>query len=123
MPPNRGIYRNWGVFFDFGDSLEIAGGLEVVGTPAAGGEEKEWSLVFWTILPISYNTNCCKVLAQSIHGRGGYLRMDETGHRMGCIDEETEDFIDSGLDLKSKTIKRGWHHIGVVVNYKKDKTA
>ena len=28
MPPDRGLYRNWGVFFDYGDSLEIASGLD-----------------------------------------------------------------------------------------------
>ena len=28
MPHERGIYKNWGAFFDFGDCLEITGGLD-----------------------------------------------------------------------------------------------
>jgi hypothetical protein len=27
LPDNRGLYRNWGAFFDYGDVLEIPGGL------------------------------------------------------------------------------------------------
>lgn len=27
LPKGRGLYRNWGAFFDFGDVLEIAGGI------------------------------------------------------------------------------------------------
>lgn len=27
LPSDRGLYRNWGAFFDFGDVIEILGGL------------------------------------------------------------------------------------------------
>lgn len=27
LPKNRGLYRNWGAFFDFGDVIEIPGGI------------------------------------------------------------------------------------------------
>lgn len=28
LPMDRGLYRNWGAFFDFGDVIEIPGGLQ-----------------------------------------------------------------------------------------------
>ena len=39
---------------------------------------------------------------------------------MGCRDEETLDFIDSGVNLLDKNMKSGWHHIGMVVSYKEE---
>ena len=33
MPPDRGIYSNWGAFFDLGDSIEIPNGLNHKGNP------------------------------------------------------------------------------------------
>ena len=36
MPPDRGIYRNWGAFFDLGDVLEINGGLNPKGNKKQG---------------------------------------------------------------------------------------
>ena len=29
LPKDRGIFRNWGAFFDIGDVLEIPGGLPI----------------------------------------------------------------------------------------------
>jgi hypothetical protein len=34
---------------------------------------------------------------------------------MGIVDD-TGQFIDAGIDLKSKMFKIGWHHIGMVVS-------
>ena len=28
LPDSRGLYRNWGAFFDFGDTIEVVGGLK-----------------------------------------------------------------------------------------------
>jgi hypothetical protein len=42
--------------------------------------------------------------------------VDETGSRLGCVDEEKGLFIDSSLDLTSKLHKRGWHNIVVVLD-------
>lgn len=27
IPEGRGLYRNWGAFFDFGDTIEVVSGL------------------------------------------------------------------------------------------------
>mmetsp|Transcript_29513 Transcript_29513/g.44871 ORF Transcript_29513/g.44871 Transcript_29513/m.44871 type:complete len:142 (+) Transcript_29513:1965-2390(+) len=29
LPQGRGLYRNWGAFFDFGDVIEVAGGIQL----------------------------------------------------------------------------------------------
>ena len=50
MPPDRGIYRNWGAFFDFGDALMISGGIDIMGSQDQG-THLEFSITFWTILP------------------------------------------------------------------------
>ena len=54
MPHERGIYKNWGAFFDFGDCLEITGGLDHKGNRDPDQPHLEWSIVFWTILPSEY---------------------------------------------------------------------
>jgi len=28
LPKGKGLYRNWGAFFDFGDMIEIPGGIQ-----------------------------------------------------------------------------------------------
>jgi hypothetical protein len=38
--------------------------------------------------------------------------IDETGSRLGCIDDESGLFVDSGNDLTK--YKKGWHHLSVV---------
>lgn len=48
LPKDRGLYRNWGAFFDFNDVLELPSPLLF---PTA-----EWSISFWTLLPLSYLT-------------------------------------------------------------------
>lgn len=48
LPKDRGIYRNWGAFFDFNDVLSIPGGLNI--------PDGEWSISAWIILPINYET-------------------------------------------------------------------
>ena len=112
MPPDRGIYRNWGAFFDFGDSLLISGGVDIMGT---GENHLEWSITFQTILPAAYDTMQERVLVQNILGTGAYFALDDTGNQMGCIDELTDEFIDAGIELSNnKKIKRGWHHIAIV---------
>ena len=54
IPKGRGIYRNWGAFFDFGNVLELIGGLEICSKE--GPDAYQWSLTFWTVLPIVYPT-------------------------------------------------------------------
>ena len=49
-------------------------------------------------------------------GKGAHLMIDETGSRLGCIDEEKGLFVDSSLDLTSKLHKKGWHNIVVCVD-------
>ena len=29
LPPNRGMFSNWGAFFEFGNGLEIIGGIHM----------------------------------------------------------------------------------------------
>ena len=48
LPKDRGLYRNWGAFFDFGDCLEIPG---VIQLPTVVMEQ--WTISFWLILPIT----------------------------------------------------------------------
>jgi hypothetical protein len=48
LPPQRGLYRNWGAFFDFGDVLEISGGVQTPGVIL-----EQWSISFWLILPLT----------------------------------------------------------------------
>jgi hypothetical protein len=38
--------------------------------------------------------------------------IDETGSRLGCVDEEKSMFVDSGVDLSK--IRKGWHNIVVI---------
>lgn len=54
IPPDRGIYRNWGTFFDYDQSLEIAGGLDHKGNKNPDLPQLEWTITFWTILPFGY---------------------------------------------------------------------
>jgi len=46
LPDNRGLYRNWGAFFDYGDVIEIPGGLQVNSVIM-----EQWTISFWLILP------------------------------------------------------------------------
>ena len=58
LPAGRGLYRNWGAFFDFGDVIEIPGGLSNE-TPLM----LQWSISFWLILPLtSFDTKRKHVL-------------------------------------------------------------
>lgn len=101
MPKDRGIYRNWGAFFDFGDVLEIPDPIVI--------ETGCWSISVWLLLPITFETERRHTLVQAHNGRGAYLFVDETGSRLGAEDEETKLVIDSGVDLKK--VKRGWSNI------------
>lgn len=103
LPKDRGIYRNWGAFYDFNDVLEIPEGLEI--------PDGEWSISVWLILPMPYETDKRHVLVQGVSGRGGHVLIDETGSRLGCLDEEKNVFVDSGVDLSK--IRKGWHNIVV----------
>ncbi len=103
LPYERGIYRSWGAFFDFGDVLELPTPLEL---PSG-----DWSISVWLILPIPYVTDRPHTLVQSVTGRGAHVAIDETGSRLGCFDEERGLFIDSGVDLSRE--RKGWHNIVV----------
>ena len=77
MPPDRGIFRNWGCFLDFNDGFEIGGGLDICGETKSeeiGDEVEEekanhllssstkeylpldFSILFHTLLPMAYKT-------------------------------------------------------------------
>ena len=102
MPPDRGIFHNWGAFFDFGDCLEISGGLDHKGNANPEQPNLEWTITFWTILPAVYNSLKDRILVQAIDGKGAYLMIDKEGHLVS-IDEVHEDHrVDSGIDLNRK---------------------
>ena len=62
-----------------------------------------------------------RVLVQNINGTGAYFALDEDSNQMGCIDEISGEFIDAEIDLSNnKKIKRGWHHIVVIVTKDED---
>lgn len=85
LPPGRGLYRNWGGFFDFGDSIEIPGGITV---PSVLLEQ--WSISFWVILPMTmFDTKRKHVLVQNFNGKGAYIQIDETLSSLECICEDT----------------------------------
>jgi len=48
LPKGKGLYRNWGAFFDFGDMIEIPGGIQ-----SETVIMEQWSISFWTILPMT----------------------------------------------------------------------
>ena len=48
LPKDRGIYRNWGAFFDFSDLLELPDPITI--------DEGLWSISVWLILPMTYET-------------------------------------------------------------------
>lgn len=78
LPNDRGLYRNWGAFFDFGDVIEVPGGLS-----QTEGIMEKWSVSFWLILPITlYDTKRRHVLLQSINGVGAYVEIDERGEKV-----------------------------------------
>ena len=93
MPPDRGIFRNWGSFFDFNDSLQISGGLDIMGADE-NETNLEFSITFWTILPAVYETKRDRVLVQNIYGTGAYFAfaLNDKDKKnvvriMGCRDE------------------------------------
>jgi hypothetical protein len=48
LPQNKGLYRDWGAFFDFGDVIEIPGGIT-----APHILMDTWSISFWVVLPLT----------------------------------------------------------------------
>jgi hypothetical protein len=107
LPADRGLYRNWGGYFDQGDHLSISnGGLGIL--------DSSFSVTLWITLPIVKFTNSSRrhvILAPS-KGKGITLLVDETGSRIGAVDEKSGHFVDSGNDFSK--FKKGWHHIAVV---------
>ncbi len=107
LPVDRGIYRNWGAYFDQGDILLITnGGLNVV--------ESSFTVTLWITLPIVkfQNSGRRHVILAPAKGKGITLLVDETGSRIGAVDEKTGLFVDSGNDFSK--FKKGWHHIAIV---------
>jgi len=43
LPKDRGIFRNWGTYFDFGDVVEVPGGIKL---------KDKWSVSVWIVLPV-----------------------------------------------------------------------
>jgi len=63
MPPDRGIYNNWGAFFDLGDSLEIPNGFSHKGNLDKEKPQLEWTIYFQTIMPFKYREQKTRTLA------------------------------------------------------------
>ena len=72
MPPDRGIFKNWGAFFDLRDYLEIAGGLNHKGNKDPKLPQLEWTITFWTI-PSGYMMHQRRTLVQAYDGKGAYI--------------------------------------------------
>ena len=104
LPKGRGLYRNWGMFFDFGDVLEVPGGIKVPSVLM-----KQWTISFWMILPLTmYNTSKKHVLVQNCQGTGAYVEIDETATTLQVIDEHTGEAVEADIDLSAQ--KKGWHN-------------
>lgn len=102
-----GIYRNWGNLMDEGDILKIA---------PNGFDSDSYTVCLWITLPIVKFNNMAAwrhvLLAPTWSKRGIHLLVDETGSKLGSIDDESGLFIDSGNDLTK--YRKGWHHISIV---------
>ena len=109
LPPGRGLYRNWGVFFNFGDVIEIPGGVTSPGTLMY-----KWTISFWMILPLKvFDTQKKHVLVQNIDGEGAYVQIDETMSCLQVVCEQTKKEItclDISKEMKRKNFKKGWHN-------------
>jgi len=81
LPEDRGIYRNWGAYFDFGDVLEVPLGVQ---TPTK--IMPQWSVSFWMLFPM-VDSRQKKVLIQSIHGEGAYIRFSEEGMTLEVVQD------------------------------------
>ena len=117
MPPDRGIYRNWGAFFDLGDSIEIAGGLDHKGNRDPKEPQLEWTITFWTIYPAVYGKDATRTLVQAYDGRGAYIQLNEHGHIVAIDELDERNVVDSGIDLsqsKNKKANKRWTHIAAV---------
>jgi hypothetical protein len=89
------MYSNWGVFFEFGNGLEIIGGfhmqdslnkthsriadmakhkeehkkgIRVQNTSLVKRNPYEWTLIFWTVLPMVFPTEQKHTLLANIDG-------------------------------------------------------
>lgn len=76
---------------------------------------EQWSVSFWTILPMTvFDTKRKHVLLQNIHGSGAYVQISENIEQISCICEETGRAVSANYNLRE--IKRGWHNISIVCN-------
>lgn len=57
LPENRGLYRNWGAFFDYGDVIEIPGGVQVNSVIM-----EQWTISFWMVVPLFLEAKKAHVL-------------------------------------------------------------
>lgn len=79
MPPDRGIYTNWGAFFNLGDSLDIPNGLDHKGFYDKAGirdmeqPQLEWTIYFCTIYPLEFFKGKVRTLIQAYDGKGAYI--------------------------------------------------
>ena len=92
------------MFFDFGDVLEVPGGIKCPSILM-----KQWTVSFWVILPLTmFNTGKKHVLLQNTQGTGAYVQIDETSSRLQVIDEHTGEAVEAKIDLSAQ--KKGWHN-------------
>lgn len=64
------------------------------------------------------NSGSRHILVEAIDGHGIYFMIDETGSRLGCIDQYSGIFVDSGNDLTK--YRKGWHHFAITCDNSKD---
>lgn len=113
LPEGRGLYRNWGAYFDFNEIIEIPGGIQTEGIIM-----ERWSISFWTILPLPNlgglddKVKPKHVLIQNVNGTGAYIQVDHTCQKLQMVCEKTGREISADVDLKE--YKKGWHNIIVV---------
>jgi hypothetical protein len=95
------------VLFDEGDILKVS---------PAGLSLESFAVTLWITLPIvKFSAKAGRrhvILGPTHQERGIHLLVDETGSRLGSIDDVSGLFIDSGNDLTK--YRKGWHLICVV---------
>jgi len=103
LPPEKGMYRNWGVFFNFGDLLVLDNPIEF--------SQNKWSVSFWLTVP-PVDTGRQHTLLQGISGVR-LLSIDSSGLRLGAFDQKQQKYR-NGLKM-DKLKPYSWHN--VIVTY------
>jgi len=133
LPPGFGIFRNWGAYFSGEDCVRIAGGLvmsELQNTASlteleseTSSARSEWSLSFWTILPLDpIKAKKKRVLVQSNDGDATYLMIenDFVGLELRTDAKHRAKRLGIMIPQKIQKLAPDWHHIAVVCQNRND---